>query len=381
MTHALAKAGAGASLALLAHTLANLTQVRSPRPDDDALVTERVSILIPMRNEEHRLRPCVEAVLAQEGLADAEIVILDDDSTDGTADLVRELIEGHPRARLVTGGADPLPRGWLGKTWACQRLGYESNGTVLVFVDADVVLHPRAVATCVKLMREQGVALLSPYPAQDAETWLERLTQPMISWSWIATLPMVMSNTKLALWSAAIGQFMIIDADAYRATGGHEPVADIVVEDVEVLRNLKRNGYRGGPVNGGHLARCRMYSSTDEVIAGYEKSLWSVFGSYARASAMAATMIAIYVTPPMIAAATRDRTIRRWGVAGYLAGVAGRAAVARSTQERAWPDSLAMPGSAAAFAGLTIRSMVRHRDGALRWKGRSVTAHADSLAE
>jgi len=372
-TRLLAQAGASASLALLAHTIVNLALVRSPRPDASLRVTERVSILIPMRNEAHRLRPCVESVLAQVGLDDAEVVILDDGSDDGTGDLVRAIVGDDPRVRVISGGDGPLPTGWLGKPWACERLGREATGNVLVFLDADVVLAPGAIAAAVADLRAQGQALVSPYPAQDAHTWLERLTQPMVSWSWIATLPMPLSDTTRPTWSAAIGQFLVIDAEAYRAAGGHRPVAHFVVEDVEVLRNLKRHGHRGGPVNGGFLARCRMYSSTQEVIAGYEKSLWSVFGSSARASAMAAAMVGIYVVPPLIAMTTRERSTRRWGMVGYLAGVAGRAAVAHTTQERVWPDAFTMPTSAAAFAALTVRSMMRHRDGALRWKGREVT--------
>lgn len=372
-TKVLAQAGAGASLALLAHTIVNLAMVRSPRPDPSVRVRERVSILIPMRNEAHRLRPCVESVLAQVGLDDVEIVVLDDGSHDGTGDLVRTIVADDPRVRVIMGGHDPLPSGWLGKPWACERLGRAATGDVLVFLDADVVLEQGAVAAAVTELRSRGQSLVSPYPAQDAHSWLERLTQPMVSWSWIATLPMPLSDTTHPMWSAAIGQFLVIDAQAYRAAGGHRPVAHFVVEDVEVLRNLKRHGHRGGPVNGGFLARCRMYSSTQEVVAGYEKSLWSVFGSSTRAIAMATAMVGIYVAPPVIAVTTREPSTRRWGMAGYLAGVAGRAAVARMTQERVWPDAFAMPTSAAAFAALTVRSMIRHREGALRWKGREVS--------
>lgn len=372
MTRALAQAGAAASLALLAHTLANLAFVASPRPDSRVRIRERVSILIPMRNEEHRLAPCLASVLAQAGLDDLEIVVLDDGSTDGTAQLVTELAGRDPRVRLVRAPDVPPPAGWLGKPWACHRLSAEATGDVLVFLDADVVLDPHAVATSVELMRTQQVQLVSPYPCQLALTWLERLTQPMVTWSWIATLPMPLARTSNPVWSAAIGQFLVVDAAAYRAAGGHEPVASYVVEDVEVLRAMKRAGFRGVPVNGGHLARCRMYDGTAEVIAGYEKSLWSVFGSNAKALAMAGAMVGIYAVPPMVAVTTSDARARRWGIIGYLGGVAGRAAVARDTGERVWPDVLAMPASATAFAALTLRSMRRHRQGRLQWKGRSV---------
>jgi len=369
---ALAQAGAAASVALLAHTLANLALVPAPRPQPRARIRERVSVLIPMRDEAHRLGPCLTSVLAQQGLDDLEIVVLDDGSTDGTGDLVLQLADGDPRVRLISAADVPPPAGWLGKPWACQRLGEAATGDVLVFLDADVVLDPYAVATSVATLRAMDVELVSPYPRQIAVTWLERLTQPMVTWSWIATLPMPLARTSNPVWSAAIGQFLVIDARAYRNAGGHEPVASCVVEDVEVLRALKRSGYRGVPMNGGHLASCRMYDGTAEVVAGYEKSLWSVFGSNSRAMAMATAMIAIYAVPPVVAMTAPDARARRWGVIGYLAGVVGRAAVAHDTGERVWPDVLAMPASATAFAALTLRSMHRHRQGGLTWKGRSV---------
>ena len=101
-TRLLAQAGASASVALLAHTIVNLALVRSPRPDASLRVTERVSILIPMRNEAHRLRPCVESVLAQAGLDNAEVVILDDGSDDGTGDPVRAIVGDDPRVRGIS---------------------------------------------------------------------------------------------------------------------------------------------------------------------------------------------------------------------------------------------------------------------------------------
>jgi hypothetical protein len=115
-----------------------------------------------------------------------------------------------------------------------------------------------------------------------------------------------------------------------------------------------------------------MYESTAEVIAGYEKSLWSVFGPNAKAIAMASAMVGIYTLPPLVAVTTRDRTTRRLGLAGYAAGVLGRAAVARTTGERVWPDCWAMPASAAAFSALTVRSMLQHRRRRTQWKGRRV---------
>jgi GT2 family glycosyltransferase len=348
-----------------------LALTRSPRPSSSALVNERVSILIPMRNEADRLRPCLESVLAQQGLDDLEILVLDDGSTDGTGGLVRSIAGGDPRVRVIDGVDAPPPSGWLGKPWACQRLGESATGEVVVFVDADVVLAPTAVVAAVAEMRHLDVALVSPYPRQEAGSWLGFLTQPMVTWSWIATLPMLLARGRSPVWSAAIGQFMVIDAAAYRAAGGHSAVAGHVVEDVEVLRALKRKGFRGLPLNGGRIATCRMYDSAHEVYEGYCKSLWSVFGSTSRGLGGMAAMVGIFVVPPAVAVLSRDRAARRWGVLGYASGVASRALVARATGEPL-VGALAMPASAGAFAALTGASLVRRRKGRLQWKGRTV---------
>jgi hypothetical protein len=314
--------------------------------------------------------PCLEALLAQEGVDELEIIVLDDGSTDGTADVVRNFVGTDPRVKLLDADDVDPPQGWLGKPWACHRLAAEANGSVLVFVDADVVLAPHAVAASVSLLRESGTQLVSPYPRQLAESPLERLTQPLVNWSWMATLPMVLAETRNPAFAAAIGQFLVIDAVAYRAAGGHESVKGHVVEDVEVLRSLKRAGFRGLPVHGGDIATCRMYNGAVEVYDGYTKSLWSVFGSTPGAVGGVAAMLMIYVLPPVAAVVARDRATRAWGALGYASSVAGRAMVARRTGERMWPDVLVMPASMGAFATLTVASLLRRRRGSTTWKGR-----------
>ena len=372
MLRGLAGAGALTSIAVTAHTLANLRHLRTVMPED-ITVPERVSVLIPLRNEAERVTPTLHALLAQEGLPDLEIVILDDGSTDDTAVVVKQVVGDDPRVRIIDGGNAPLPEGWLGKPWACHRLSQHATGSVLVFIDAEVVLHPLAIASTVAQMREAELDLLSPYPRQIADTWPERITQPLVVWSWIATLPLRLTETShYPSLAAANGQFICVDARAYRTSGGHTSVASHVVEDVEVLRSLKRHGFTGAPANGGHIAQCRMYNGAAEIYQGYTKSLWSVFGSPPGAAGVLSVMVVGYIAPPVFAVAGGDRVIRAWGALGYSAGVLGRYAVARRTGEKRWPDVLLQPASVAAFASLTIASFRLRRLGRLSWRGRNI---------
>lgn len=356
--------GTAAAVVGTAHTVYNLRRLRLPTAG--APVGERVSVLLPVRDEAGRIADCLKALLAQVDVPDLEVLVLDDGSTDDTAGIVRGLGSDDPRVRLIDGGRLPPPNGWLGKTWACHRLSEAASGRVLVFVDADVVLAPSAVAATVALLRSTGLALVSPYPRQVAGTVGERLVQPLLQWSWLTTLPLGLAErSPRPSLAAANGQFLAVDAAAYARAGGHEAVRSSVLEDVELLRAVKRSGGRGTVVDGTQLATCRMYEGWDELEAGYTKSLWAAFGSSTGAAAATTGLALVYVLP-FLAALRGSRA----GAVGYAAGVAGRAAVARRVGGRVWPDSLAHPISVSLLGYLTVRSLAARRAGTLTWKGR-----------
>ena len=368
---ALTRAGTAVAVAGALHAWRNARLLRVP-PVDPPPVAEPVAVLLPVRDEEHRVEPCLRALLAQTGVRDLRILVLDDGSTDGTADVVRRVAGADPRVRLVEG--QPLPVGWWGKPWACAQLATAATSaddvSVLVFVDADVVLAPHAVAASVALLRWAALDLVSPYPRQLAVSPAERLVQPLLQWSWLTTLPLqVAERSARPSLAAANGQLLVVDAEAYRRAGGHRAVRAEMLEDVALLRAVKAVGGRGGVVDGTALASCRMYAGWPDLRDGYAKSLWSAFGSPAGAAAVGAALGVVYLLPPL--AAVRGSRV---GLVGYAAGVAGRAVAARRTGSRVLPDSLAHPASVAAFGWLLATSLRRHRAGTLTARGRPVGA-------
>ena len=361
----------GACLATV-HTAYNLHRLRTP-PVDPPVVGERVSVLVPARDEAARIGPCVTALLASQGLRDVEVIVLDDDSTDGTTDVVRRAAQGDPRLRIVDGGGEQVPDGWLGKTWACARLARAATGSVLVFVDADVVVAPRGIAASIALLRRAGLDLVSPYPRQEANGLLPRLVQPLLQWSWATLLPLGPAETSpRESLVAANGQLLVVDARAYAASGGHDAVRGEVLDDVALLRAVKRTGGRGVVVDGTDVATCRMYDDAASLVEGYTKSLWSAFGSPAGAAAVVALLSWLYVVPPAAAVAGPSPRARAWGAVGYGAGVAGRVLVARRTRARLLPDVAAHPASVAVLGALVAESWRRHRAGTTTWRGRSL---------
>ena len=362
------RAGSALAVAGTAHQVLNLRRLRVPPPDPPA-VAEPVTLALPVRDEAHRVAPALRALLAQRGVADLEVLVLDDGSTDGTADVVRAVVresgrDGDPRVRLLRGTA-PQP-GLPGRPHACAQLAAAARGSVLVFVDADVLLAPHAVAAAVTLLRAAGLDLLSPWPRQLADGAAARLVQPLLQWSWMVSLPLRRAerSSRPAL-CAANGQFLVVDAAALARAGGFAAVAGAVLDDLEVARAVKRAGGRVGVADGAGLAACRMYDGWAELSAGYRKSLWAAFGP-APASAAVAGLLALAYVVPALAALRGSRA----GLVGYGAAVVSRVLAARRSGGRAWPDALAHPASVTALLGLLASSWRGHRRGELTWKGR-----------
>lgn len=347
---------------ILAHTIVNALLLRRP-PNVAPMIDETVSLLAPMRNEAAHAESCVEALLAQRHLADVEVLVYDDDSNDGTAEIVRDV--GRDRVKVITGPAPATNQ--LGKPVACARLADTARGNVLVFIDADVVAAPDGVARAVALMRGASLQFVSPYPRQLTGSMLERLVQPLLQWSWLAFLPLRLAErSPRPSLAAANGQFLVVDAAAYHASGGHSRVVGDVLDDLALARELRASGARGGFADGARLATCRMYDGPRALVDGYAKSLWSAFGSGAGATAVAAALVAVFVAPYALMAATW------WAVPAAAAGTLSRLVAAARTGGRTGFDPVLQPLSILAFAVLLGVSYRRRRQGRITWKGRVI---------
>ncbi|MBF6414702.1 glycosyltransferase family 2 protein [Nocardia cyriacigeorgica] len=373
------QAGAGIAVTGCAVAVGNLLTMRRLRSGPP--VHETVAVCVPAREEAERLPLLVADLRAQTGVPGLRVLILDDGSTDGTETAARQAAGDDPRITVLRCDDEP-ERGWTGKTAACARLAEAARATgatVLVFVDADVRLEPPAIAAAVTELRARRFALVSPWPRQLALSPAEHLVQPLLCWSWATTLPVALADrgTRPSM-AVACGQFLVFDAAAYGAIGGHAAVAGSVTEDLDIARVLRRHGSRTAVVAGGSMARTRMYRDAAELEAGYSRWLWSAYGgSAAGGLAVGAIAALAYWLPPLAAIGGRGR-VRRMGLLGYAAAVAGRI-VARYLESAASPVRddviavLAHPLSVAAYFYLWARSHRARRHHALMWKGRTLT--------
>jgi hypothetical protein len=362
---------AGISAAGALHAALNMALLRRP-PADPPPVRRPVTVVVPARDEAEQIGGCLAALLDQRGVTSLRVVVVDDGSTDGTAAVVGAVAD--PRVRLLR--ADPLPAGWLGKPHACAMgaaVCDDGEDGVLVFVDADVRLFPDAIAGAVAVLERYNLDLVSPWPRPVAHGAAERLVQPLAPWLWATTLPLrIAERSRRPSMAAANGQFLVLERRGYERAGGHAAVRSEVLEDIALLRAVIRAGGRGVPIDGSRLASCRMYDGWPALREGYAKSLWGSVGGRPWAGAAAAAMLtAVWVVPPL--AALRGS---RAGLAGWLAGAAGRAVVAAGTGSRVWPDALAHPLSILVLDALMARSIVGHRRGTLTWRNRQVCAPA-----
>lgn len=255
-----------------------------------------VSILVPARNESRRIVACLRSLLAQ-GYPRFELLMLDDNSTDGTAALARGL--AGPEALQLLSGA-PLPEGWTGKAWACHQLAAAARGEYLLFTDADTVHAPGALSAVISHALATDSALLSAWPRQITGTWSERAVIPLVYVLLLGALPHSLlirlqnyprharrcPSRWLETLGAANGQFMLFTRAAYDAIGGHAAVRDHLVEDVALGRLVAaRTGWGMKLVNcdGSRLVDCRMYESFPEVWEGFTKNLRAAFSDSAAA--------------------------------------------------------------------------------------------------
>ncbi|WP_261664537.1 glycosyltransferase [Deinococcus sp. Marseille-Q6407] len=227
-----------------------------------------VSLLIPARNEARNLPQTLPGFLAQGA---GEVLVLDDDSDDETAQLARDA-----GATVLSG--QPLPSGWHGKPWACQQLAGAAHGEWLVFTDADVTWQPGALAEALAYFRQSGTDLMTVWPQQDNRHPGERILTPLVDDVLLSLLPWPLLAVPTPEASAANGQVMIFRRDFYERLGGHAAVRAELLEDVMFARAVKAAGGQVTLMLGGGAVRVRMYRSYAESVTGFSKGLLSFHG-------------------------------------------------------------------------------------------------------
>lgn len=235
---------------------------------------QRVSIVIPARNEAHNIRHCVGSALATRH-ADLEVIVVDDHSSDDTVARACAAAGGDPRFRIIAN--DPLPHDWFGKQWACATGARAASGDLLLFADADTAHAPDLVPRLVAARRVLRADLISVAGHQELGTFWERLVQPQI----FSLLFLRFGGThgvntaRRAADVIANGQCLMVTRRAYDAVGGHGAVRHTVADDLMLAQAMFSAGMRVRLVLGTDQLATRMYTSLRELIAGWGKNVYA----------------------------------------------------------------------------------------------------------
>lgn len=328
-----------------------------------------VSILVPARNEEAVIGRLITHLLNQTYI-NYELIILDDNSIDGTGGIGRAF--NDERLTIIEG--EPLPAGWLGKNWACHQLSQHARGDILIFTDADVIWQEDGVAAVITLLTQCNADMLSVFPTQITKTWGERLTVPLMALVILAYLPHWGAHfLPFSFFAAANGQCITFCRSFYDKMGGHTVVCNKILEDVALARVVKKMHGRLRVVDGNRLVQCRMYESWRDVVHGYGKNIVVAYGGVL--GVLVATIFHVWLFLfPTVWLMFAVLTGGDWMVPAALTllGMAVRGATAALTHQRIG-DALLMPISVLAMTRIAWQGVRWHVQGNTQWKGRTIS--------
>jgi len=228
-----------------------------------------VSAIIPARNEERSITRAVVSVAEQPEIQ--EVVVVDDQSSDSTGEILRRLAAEQPKLRAFEAG--PLPAGWVGKNHAAWLGAQKARCDWLLFTDADAVHLPGSTARALTEARSLGADLVSYSPGQEMRTSWERALIPFIFCRLSQLYSYAAVNDSDSPAAAANGQYLLIRRNTYEQIGGHAAVQNEVLEDVALARLAKSAGFRLHFAPGDHICRVRMYASFRAMWEGWLKNL------------------------------------------------------------------------------------------------------------
>ncbi|GMR12208.1 MAG: hydroxychlorobactene glucosyltransferase CruC [Gemmatimonadota bacterium] len=367
-------------LILLAYLVLRLRLPEELAPEGDhAEDAPLVSVIIPARNEEDNILVSAESVGAST-YPNFELIVVDDRSTDRTAQVARAAEIGNAARYEVLSGAE-LPEDWLGKPWACAQGAREARGDILLFTDADTTHHPELLSRAVADLRSDGADALTLLGKQIMLTFWEKIVQPHIFFSLTLGFPDFRTSLPAKRWRRALanGQYLLIPRAVYEEVGGHVAVKGEVVEDQRLAQILCKAGKRLDIRLAENHFATRMYSSLPGMIEGWSKnvalasrqSFESWFAPMALPS-LIATVVLLWIVPPVVVVLD----LAGVGV-GFPAGVAQTVTVGSALFWCAcvWRFGappwfgLLYPLGAAVEAYIFTRSLVRGRR--VEWKGRT----------
>jgi chlorobactene glucosyltransferase len=232
----------------------------------------RLSVLIPARDEELNITGCLESLLEQD-YPNYEILVIDDNSNDRTWHILSAYAKKYQKLKIFKG--KPLPRGWVGKQYACQQLIDRAQGEYILFTDADTIHNRQSLSWAVTNMLRHNADFMSAFLQHLIGSLGEALIVPAIYIMTTILMPLwKIPQQNSSFFSFAIGQFMVCRRTALLKIGGYTSFKASLVEDISLARAMKKHGYKTIFLDGKNYIRCRMYHSFRGAFRGFVKSMF-----------------------------------------------------------------------------------------------------------
>ncbi len=354
------------------------SEAHNPSPSGTlvaAATAGSVTAVVPARNEEAVIAACITSLASQPEIA--EILVVNDQSTDGTASVVRSLVENIPNLRLLESGG--LPDGWVGKNHALWVGVQEAKSAWLLFTDADAEHERNSASRALQIAQQHDAALVSFSPEQVTETWYEKALIPYIYLRLAKRFSYERVNDPNSAAAAANGQFLLMRRDVYDAIGGHSSVAGEVLEDVALAMRVKAAGHRIWFGSGKGIVRVRMYRSFQAMWQGWKKNLYRLMGGTPWAVIREMESNLPWIPLLMIAAGLKYPFLLFLGV---LLLIARQTSYGLDLARNQYPFSFIFyyTPAVALYVAVLWASYRSHVNGRIQWKGREYSVEAPESA-
>ncbi|HEC81053.1 MAG TPA: glycosyltransferase [Thermoplasmatales archaeon] len=229
-----------------------------------------VSIILPTRNEEGRVKDCIESLKTQ-SYPNREVIIVDD-SEDNTVETIKNIVGNDKRFKIIK--EDEKRDGWIGKPHALQQGSREAKGEWLLFIDADVSFNKKLVEKAVHHAIKNSLDMLSVMMKVVCKTFWEKTVQPVPIGLLLFLVPLSRVNNPENKASFAAGPFILIKKKVFNKIGGYEQIKDKIADDVELAKLVKEHGFKVGLAHAQHLIKLRMYRNLNEIWEGWSKNIF-----------------------------------------------------------------------------------------------------------
>jgi hypothetical protein len=335
-------------------------------PAAPALATP-ITAIVPVRDEEATIEACIRSLARQPEIA--EIIVVNDHSTDRTAEIVRNL--GGEIKNLQLLDAPDVPAGWLGKNFALWEGVKHASTEWLLFTDADAELQDGAATRAVRIATENGAALVSFSPEQLTQAWYEKALIPFVYFRLAQHFPYQRINDPASPLAAANGQFLMILRDVYDAIGGHQSVTSEVLEDVALAKRVKAAHHPIWFGSSQGAVRVRMYRSFDAMWQGWTKNLYQLVGGTPAAVCRELLLVVPWVSIALLLIGLKLPVALAAGVGLLLARHAVYASSLLRNQFRGMHILYYIP-ALFLYAGVLWASYRAYARGQVDWKGRRI---------